>query len=279
MTDAGRQAVSDSAHMDVSLNKIVLVLSADSNLGATLRCLLTPYGINVQVVSPAETTSLDLLHVDLFILDLSPSAEQEFALLEFIRLRCPQVLGRTVVLSGLNYDLTTLLGEIVVLQKPFDVMEMLDVVGLLTAYPVRRELGAGWKGGRLAPKVIPRPKKTTTNGIHAKRLTGAGSTRPVQKSTSGKAESREMRQVTIYGDLHGKGYRFFATGAAMQLGLAGWIQDAPGGTVRAWVEGERGAIDAWIAALREGSRYAKVTRIEQEVGAFTGEFKEFEVKL
>jgi acylphosphatase len=51
------------------------------------------------------------------------------------------------------------------------------------------------------------------------------------------------------------------------------------GTVEAIVEGERGNIDRWIEELKEGPRYAEVTRIDQETKEYTGRLGDFDVKF
>jgi acylphosphatase len=49
--------------------------------------------------------------------------------------------------------------------------------------------------------------------------------------------------------------------------------------VEATVEGEKSAIDEWIEELREGPRYAEVTKIDQESKDFSGKLGDFDVKF
>lgn len=90
---------------------------------------------------------------------------------------------------------------------------------------------------------------------------------------------KEMRSIRIHGKVHGVGYRFFATRVARRLGLKGLIQNVRDGSVEATVEGEAGAIDDWIKELKEGPRYAEVTRIDQETKDYTGKLGDFDVKI
>jgi len=90
---------------------------------------------------------------------------------------------------------------------------------------------------------------------------------------------KEMRSIRIHGKVHGVGYRFFATRVARRLGLKGLIQNVRDGSVEATVEGEAGAIDDWIKELKEGPRYAEVTRIDQEIKDYTGKLGDFDVKI
>ena len=51
------------------------------------------------------------------------------------------------------------------------------------------------------------------------------------------------------------------------------------GSVEALVEGEKKAIDEWIEELKEGPRYAEVTKIDQESKEFSGRLPDFDVKF
>ena len=90
---------------------------------------------------------------------------------------------------------------------------------------------------------------------------------------------KELRVIRIHGKVQGVGYRFFATRVARRLGLKGSIQNTRDGTVEAIVEGETKSIDEWIEELKEGPRYAEVTRIDQETKEFTGRLGDFDVKF
>lgn len=90
---------------------------------------------------------------------------------------------------------------------------------------------------------------------------------------------KELRLVRIHGKVQGVGFRFFATRVARRLGLKGWIQNLRDGAVEAYVEGEDKAIDEWLEELREGPRYAEVSRIDQEKRDFTGQYGDFDVKF
>jgi acylphosphatase len=89
----------------------------------------------------------------------------------------------------------------------------------------------------------------------------------------------ELRVLRIHGKVQGVGYRFFATRVARRLGLKGSITNLRDGSVEAIVEGESTAIDDWIRELREGPRYAEVTRIDQETRTYTGQYGDFDVKI
>ena len=90
-----------------------------------------------------------------------------------------------------------------------------------------------------------------------------------------------MKRVVavVSGHVQGVGYRFFATRVARRAGLKGWIQNMRDGTVEALVEGEKKSIDEWIEEIREGPRYAEVTKIDQESKDFSGKLPDFDVKF
>lgn len=90
---------------------------------------------------------------------------------------------------------------------------------------------------------------------------------------------QETRVIKIHGKVQGVGYRFFATRVARRLGLKGWIRNLRDGTVDAVVEGETEAIDEWLEEIREGPRYAEVTKIDQEKKTFLGKFGDFDVRF
>ena len=79
--------------------------------------------------------------------------------------------------------------------------------------------------------------------------------------------------------MQGVGYRFYVTRVARRLGLKGWVQNLRDGSVESMVEGEKEKIDEWIDDVREGPRYAEVTKIDQETRGFTGKLPDFDVKF
>ena len=90
---------------------------------------------------------------------------------------------------------------------------------------------------------------------------------------------KELRHLRIHGKVQGVGFRFFATRVARRLGLKGWIENLRDGTVEAQVEGEAAAIDDWIKEIKEGPRFAEVTKIDQQRKEFTGKLADFDVKF
>jgi ADP-ribose pyrophosphatase len=75
------------------------------------------------------------------------------------------------------------------------------------------------------------------------------------------AAVRSVR-LHITGRVQGVGYRDWATHAALDGHLAGWVRNRADGSVEAHVQGERSACDRFIAACRTGPRACHVERIE-----------------
>lgn len=53
--------------------------------------------------------------------------------------------------------------------------------------------------------------------------------------------------VTFSGRVQGVGFRAFVSRAAVRLGLTGWVENLPNGSVAAELQGERADIDALLA--------------------------------
>ncbi len=75
--------------------------------------------------------------------------------------------------------------------------------------------------------------------------------------------ARDIRHVTIRGEVQGVGYRVWAEYIAQQLGLEGWIRNRRDGTVEAVFAGPVEAVAKMIEASRRGPPAAKVEAVEQ----------------
>jgi acylphosphatase len=54
------------------------------------------------------------------------------------------------------------------------------------------------------------------------------------------------------------GYREFTRRAATRLGVAGWVRNRPDGAVEAVIRGSPEGVEALIAEMRKGPRFAAV---------------------
>ena len=67
--------------------------------------------------------------------------------------------------------------------------------------------------------------------------------------------------LSIQGRVQGVGFRFFAQDVAQELDLAGWVRNLPDGSVEAYAEGPKEALEAFMQRLRHGPPMAKVQTI------------------
>lgn len=70
------------------------------------------------------------------------------------------------------------------------------------------------------------------------------------------------RLALVSGSVQGVGYRFFARNAARALGIRGHARNLPDGRVEVLACGEAAALDEFIARLREGPKWSRVTDVE-----------------
>ena len=82
-----------------------------------------------------------------------------------------------------------------------------------------------------------------------------------------------VAHLRISGRVQGVGFRYFMDRKARELGVTGWVRNRHDGTVEAMVQGAPEAVDAMIAAARQGPRAALVTDVKVTDGS--GEFSGF----
>ena len=78
--------------------------------------------------------------------------------------------------------------------------------------------------------------------------------------------------LRIHGRVQGVGYRESMRREAERLNVAGWVRNAPDGSVEAVVQGNAAAVDALIQWARSGPPLARVEHIELDEahGRFSG---------
>lgn len=74
--------------------------------------------------------------------------------------------------------------------------------------------------------------------------------------------SRARAHVFVSGMVQGVSYRFSAADRARGLGLDGFVRNLPDGRVEAEAEGERAAVEAFVAWCRRGPSLARVEAVE-----------------
>ena len=60
----------------------------------------------------------------------------------------------------------------------------------------------------------------------------------------------------------GVGYRYTTVHVAHELGLVGWVQNTPNGSVKTWAQGHEPVLEQFVAFLEEGPRSARVRVVD-----------------
>ena len=84
--------------------------------------------------------------------------------------------------------------------------------------------------------------------------------------------------VLISGKVQGVGFRNFTQINARQLGINGYAKNLPNGKVEVVAEGDKAQLDALVALVKKGPRYARVDSIDIDARAFTGEYENFGIR-
>lgn len=88
----------------------------------------------------------------------------------------------------------------------------------------------------------------------------------------------ERVEGVVHGRVQGVGYRAFVRSQALLHHLRGWVRNEPSGTVTFVAEGERAALEAFLEALHQGPRLARVSRIDETWGPALERHGGFEVR-
>lgn len=74
----------------------------------------------------------------------------------------------------------------------------------------------------------------------------------------------ESLLVTIHGKVQGVGYRHATVRRAHMLGVTGWVQNLPDGTVEALVQGTPDQVDQMLEWMHRGPPAAVVNELDTE---------------
>ncbi len=86
-------------------------------------------------------------------------------------------------------------------------------------------------------------------------------------------------ELRISGVVQGVGYRYYCYRKAIALGLAGQVKNEVDGSVFIAVEGDRGAIEAFIEELRIGPPSASVTALDVQWVGFEARYRSFDIAM
>jgi acylphosphatase len=85
-------------------------------------------------------------------------------------------------------------------------------------------------------------------------------------------------RLIVRGGVQGVGYRYSAVQAAQQTGVAGWVRNRGDGSVEAHAQGERAAVEAFVAWCRHGPAGARVADVAVQPAAADPTVADFETR-
>jgi acylphosphatase len=88
------------------------------------------------------------------------------------------------------------------------------------------------------------------------------------------SQAQRLKAV-VKGEVQGVGFRWAVQRQAGQLGLTGYAENLPDGSVRVEAEGDPGRLDELEAFLRQGPHWAEVESLDSQRAPATGEFRGF----
>jgi acylphosphatase len=85
-------------------------------------------------------------------------------------------------------------------------------------------------------------------------------------------------QAIVKGEVQGVGFRWAVQHQAGQLGLTGYAENLPDGSVEVVAEGDPDRLDQLEAFLHQGPRWAEVRSLNSRRTPATGEFRGFQAR-
>ena len=91
------------------------------------------------------------------------------------------------------------------------------------------------------------------------------------------SHSQRLKAV-VKGEVQGVGFRWAVQRQAGRLGLTGYAENLPDGSVRVEAEGDPDLLDQLEAFLHQGPQWAEVAAVESQRLSATNEFHRFEAR-
>ncbi len=82
--------------------------------------------------------------------------------------------------------------------------------------------------------------------------------------------AKQHYDIRVYGKVQGVWFRASTRQQARELGLSGFVQNMPDGSVYIEAEGDKEQLDALVAWCRQGPPLARVARVEVQQGPLKG---------
>ncbi len=70
--------------------------------------------------------------------------------------------------------------------------------------------------------------------------------------------------IKVYGTVQGVGFRFYTNKKAIELGISGYVQNKPDGSVYIEAEGDETSLSSFIDWCNIGPQWARVTKVETQ---------------
>ena len=90
--------------------------------------------------------------------------------------------------------------------------------------------------------------------------------------------SAQRLRAVVKGEVQGVGFRWSVQRQAGELGLTGYAENLPDGSVRVEAEGDPDRLDQLESYLRQGPRWAEVESLDVQRVPATGEFRGFSAR-
>jgi len=82
-------------------------------------------------------------------------------------------------------------------------------------------------------------------------------------------------EINAYGRVQGVGFRRYIQNCANRYDLKGYVQNRPDGSVLIIASGQRDRLDMFVSEIRQGNRFAQVSRLTVDELAQYSEYEEF----
>jgi acylphosphatase len=102
----------------------------------------------------------------------------------------------------------------------------------------------------------------------------------MEKASAEAGRLRELvsLEVRVGGRVQGVGFRYFTHEVARRFGLVGYVMNLRDGGVRAYAEGPRGALQAFLSQMERGPAGASVREVQSHWGMATGQYSYFAIE-
>ncbi len=88
----------------------------------------------------------------------------------------------------------------------------------------------------------------------------------------------EQLHAIVHGRVQGVGFRDATYRCASELGLSGWVRNRADLTVEVTAEGDRAALDQFLAFLQRGPSATRVTSVDADWREASGHFRDFSIR-